>query len=184
MSERVQKILREWGIASRRECETLINQGKVKVNGVIITIGDKANPSIDRIEVDGKILSKDYRPSLFYILLNKPKDYITTCDDPQGRKTVIDLLPKSLQSGKGIHPVGRLDRNSTGALLLTNDGELTLNLTHPRYHQEKTYLVTLKGNIPNEILRQWEEGFVWEGKQTLPAEITVNQRRNYRIKKV
>lgn len=176
MSERIQKILREWGIASRREAETMILQKRVKVNGIISQLGDKADAIKDTIEVDDKILSNDYRPSLFYLLLNKPKGYISTCDDPQGRKTVMDLLPSYLKSGKGIHPVGRLDRNSTGALLLTNDGSLTLSLTHPRYHLPKSYLVTLEGNIPNQIIQQWCEGFMWEGKQTLPTEITINKR--------
>ncbi|MGI0483434.1 pseudouridine synthase [Geminocystis sp. CENA526] len=182
MSERVQKILREWGVASRREAETMISQGRVKVNGVSIQLGDKADPSQDSIEIDGKIFNKNFRPSLVYLLLHKPKDYICTCDDPQGRKTVMDLLPPELAQGKGLHPVGRLDRNSTGALLLTNDGELTLNLTHPRYHLEKIYVVTVKGNIPNKIIQQWSEGFMWEGKQTLPAEITVIQRHNNQTK--
>ncbi|MBL1210643.1 pseudouridine synthase [Geminocystis sp. GBBB08] len=178
MSERVQKILREWGIASRREAETMIVEGRVKVNGVNIQLGDKANVARDTIEVDGKILSSDYRPRLVYFLLNKPKGYISTCDDPQGRKTVMDLLPSYLKSGKGIHPVGRLDRNSTGALLLTNDGSLTVKLTHPSYDLPKTYLVTLEGNIPNKIIEQWVQGFMWEGKQTLPTEITINKRSN------
>lgn len=182
MTERVQKILREWGIASRREAETMISQGRVKVNGVNIELGDKANPLRDTIEIDGKILNKNIRPSLVYVLLNKPKDYICTCDDPEGRKTVMDLLPSQLKSGRGLHPVGRLDRNSTGALLLTNDGELTLKLTHPRYHLEKIYLVTVKGNITNKIIQQWSEGFIWEGKQTLPAQITVLQRQNNQTK--
>lgn len=178
MSERIQKILREWGIASRREAEAMIIQGRVKVNGIMTQLGDKADAMKDKIEVDGKILSNNFRPRLVYLLLNKPKGYISTCDDPQGRKTVMDLLPSHLKLGKGIHPVGRLDRNSTGALLLTNDGSLTVSLTHPRYDLPKTYLVTLEGNIPNKIVQQWEEGFMWEGKQTLPTEITINKRSN------
>lgn len=176
MSERIQKILREWGIASRREAETMITDGRVKVNRVISQLGDKADVAKDIIQVDGKILSNDYRPRLVYLLLNKPKGYISTCNDPEGRKTVMDLLPPRLKSGKGIHPVGRLDRNSTGALLLTNDGSLTVSLTHPRYDLPKTYLVTLEGNIPNKIVQQWAEGFMWEGKQTLPTEIIINKR--------
>ena len=86
------------------------------------------------------------------------------------------MLPANLQQGKGIHPVGRLDRNSTGALLLTNDGALTMALTHPRYHQPKTYLVTLEGSMDDEKLQTWAEGFMWEGKQTLPADIILNER--------
>lgn len=174
--ERVQKILREWGVASRREGEKMILEGRVKVNGITAKLGARADAQRDKIEVDGKILSPKQKPSLVYLLLNKPKGYICTCDDPHQRKTVMDLLPSELKSGCGIHPVGRLDRNSTGALILTNDGALTVHLTHPRYAHEKTYLVTLKGKIPDRLLKKWAEGFMWEGKKTLPAEITVNYR--------
>jgi pseudouridine synthase len=177
MSERVQKILREWGIASRREAETMILAGKVKVNGIQVQLGDKANAQFDKIEVDGKVITDKQKPNLVYILLNKPKDVICTCEDPRNRKTVLDFLSPELRLGKGIHPIGRLDRNSTGALLLTNDGGLTLSLSHPRYHLPKTYLVSLAGNIPNNILKSWAEGFIWEGKLTLPADIEVIKRQ-------
>ncbi len=177
MSERVQKILRQWGIASRREAETMILADRVKVNGIQVRLGDKANAQTDRIEVDGQIITDKQKPDLVYILLNKPKGVISTCEDPKNRKTVLDLLSPELRSGQGIHPVGRLDRNSTGALLLTNDGSLTLSLTHPRYHLPKTYLVGLKGNIPDVILQKWAEGFIWEGKRTLPADIIIKQRQ-------
>ena len=176
MSERIQKILRSWGIASRREAERMILAGRVTVNGVPCKLGDKADPYQDKIAVDNQELTNRYRPKLVYVLLNKPKGYICTCDDPRGRKTVLDLLPSNLQKGKGIHPVGRLDRNSTGALILTNDGALTMALTHPRYHQPKTYLVTLQGSMDDEKLQTWAKGFLWEGKQTLPADIFLNER--------
>ena len=91
-------------------------------------------------------------------------------------------MPPNLQKGKGIHPVGRLDRNSTGALILTNDGALTMALTHPRYHQPKTYLVTLEGSMDDEKLQAWAEGFLWEGKQTLPADIILNERSSKQTK--
>lgn len=174
--ERVQKILREWGIASRREGERMILEGRIKVNGVTVKLGDQADVQRDKIEVDGKKLSPKQKPSLIYLLINKPKDYISTCDDPRQRKTVMDLLPSELKSGYGIHPVGRLDRNSTGALILTNDGALTVHLTHPRYCHPKTYLVTLKGRMPDKIIQKWAKGFMWEGKKTLPADITINYR--------
>jgi pseudouridine synthase len=177
MSERIQKILREWGVASRRQAESLIREGRVKVNGIQVQLGDKANGKIDKIELDGQLITGKQKPNLVYILMNKPKGVICTCEDPQNRKTVLDLLSPELRSGQGIHLVGRLDRNSTGALLLTNDGLLTLNLTHPRYHLPKTYLVRLKGNIPDAMLQTWAEGFVWEGKQTLPADIIIKQRQ-------
>ena len=182
MSERIQKVLRTWGIASRREAEKMILAGRVKVNGVPCKLGDKADPYRDKIAVDNKELTNRYRPKLVYLLLHKPKGYICTCDDPKGRKTVLDLLPPKLQKGKGIHPVGRLDRNSTGALILTNDGSLTMALTHPRYHQPKTYLVTLQGSMDNDKLQTWSEGFVWEGKKTLPADIFLNERSSKHTK--
>lgn len=174
--ERVQKILREWGIASRREGERMILEGRVKVNGVTVKLGDQANAQRDKIEIDGKIFSPKQKPSLVYLLLNKPKGYICTCNDPRQRKTVLDLLPSQLRSGYGIHPVGRLDRNSTGALILTNDGALTVSLTHPRYHHPKTYLVTLKGKMPDRLVQKWRDGFLWEGKKTLPADIIIYDR--------
>ena len=176
MSERIQKILRSWGIASRREAEKIILAGRVTVNGEVCKLGDKGDPYQDKITVDNQELTSRYRPKLVYLLLNKPKDYICTCDDPKQRKTVLDLLPEKFQKDKGIHPVGRLDRNSTGALILTNDGALTMTLTHPRYHLPKTYLVTLKGSIDDEKLQQWAEGLMLEGKKTLPADIILNER--------
>ena len=182
MSERIQKILRSWGIASRREAEKMIVAGRVKVNGKVCSLGDKADPYQDKIAVDNQELTSRYRPKLVYFLVNKPKGYICTCDDPKNRKTVLDLLPEKFQKGKGIHPVGRLDRNSTGALILTNDGALTMALTHPRYHLPKTYLVTLKGSIDDDKLQQWAEGLILEGKQTLPADIILNERNSKHTK--
>lgn len=176
MPERVQKILSQWGIASRREGEEMIRQGRVKVNGEIIKLGATADPLHDTIEVDGKPLTLNSRPSLVYLLLHKPRGYICSCSDPLGRKTVINLLPKKLQKGYGIHPVGRLDRDTTGALILTNDGALTNGLTHPRYHLPKTYLVRLRGYFPDELIEKWRRGFLWEGKQTLPATIKIIHR--------
>ncbi|AFZ46847.1 ribosomal large subunit pseudouridine synthase B [Cyanobacterium stanieri PCC 7202] len=176
MVDRVQKILREWGVASRREAERMILAGKVKVNGHIIALGDKANPARDKIEVEGKVLSRRNRPQLVYILLNKPRGVISTCDDPKKRETVLDLLNPELQLGQGIHPVGRLDRDSTGALILSNDGDFTLSLTHPRYHLPKTYQVWLRGSMPDDVIKKWSDGFMWEGKQTLPAPIVVKKR--------
>ena len=171
MVERVQKILSQWGVASRRRAEDMIMAGRVKLNGKIVTLGDKADPSCDRLEVDGKLIQPDQRPQLIYILLNKPVGVVSTCDDPQNRSIVLDLLPKKLTQGTGIHPVGRLDFNSSGALLLTNDGDLTLKLTHPRYHLPKTYEVLVKGHPREETLQQWREGVMLMGKRTLPAEV-------------
>jgi pseudouridine synthase len=171
MKQRVQKILRDWGIASRREAEKMIIEGRITINEKLVKLGDQAEPKKDKIKIDGKILKK--RPILTYILLNKPKGVISTCNDPQNRKTVIDLLESELKLGQGIHPIGRLDQDSTGALLLTNDGQLTLNLTHPRYHLPKTYEVWVKGNPSESVLEKWRQGVILEGKLTLPANITV-----------
>ena len=166
MEERLQKILSQWGIASRRQAEALIVAGRVQCNGVVVSLGAKADLEIDKISVDGKLLQPQFRPKLIYLLLNKPKGVVSTCDDPQGRKTVIDLLPKNLQIGMGIHPVGRLDVDSTGALILTNDGELTNKLTHPRHSIPKTYHVWVKGHPPETVLQQWRQGVILEGRKT------------------
>jgi len=174
MKERVQKILSQWGIASRREAEKMIQDGRVKLNGKVVELGDKADPRKDKLKVDGVVIKN--RPELTYILLNKPAGVVSTCKDPQNRKTVIDLLPPELRTGQGLHPVGRLDAASTGALLLTNDGELTMGLTHPRYHLPKTYEVWVEGNPPENILNTWREGVMLLGKKTLPAEVKVLKR--------
>ena len=166
MEERLQKILSQWGIASRRQAEALIVAGRVQCNGVVVSLGAKADLEIDKISVDGKLLQSQFRPKLIYLLLNKPKGVVSTCDDPQGRKTVIELLPKNLQIGMGIHPVGRLDVDSTGALILTNDGELTNKLTHPRHSIPKTYHVWVKGHPPETVLQQWRQGVILEGRKT------------------
>lgn len=173
MPERLQKLLSQWGIASRRHAEELILAGRVTLNGKPAQLGDKADPIRDRLLVDGKPINPVNRPRPIYLLLNKPKDVLSTCDDPRGRKTVLDLLPPDLQQGQGLHPVGRLDRNSTGALLLTNDGELTLRLTHPRYHLPKTYDVWLDGHPSDEALEQWRSGMTLDGQKTLPATLEV-----------
>lgn len=169
MQQRVQKILAQCGIASRRESENLIRAQRITINGQIAQIGDKVDPLKDTILYDGRVINQ--RPDFLYILLNKPLGVVSTCFDPQKRSTVLDLLPLELRSGQGLHPVGRLDRDSTGALLLTNDGELTLKLTHPRYHLTKTYHVWIEGHPPDSILDQWQKGILLEGKMTLPAQI-------------
>jgi 23S rRNA pseudouridine2605 synthase len=173
MTERIQKLLSQWGIASRRHAEDLILAGRVTLNGKLAQLGDKADPIHDQLLVDGKPIKPTERPRKLYLLLNKPKDVLSTCEDPKGRKTVLDLLPANLQQGQGLHPVGRLDRNSTGALLLTNDGELTLRLTHPRYHLPKTYDVWLEGHPRDEDLEQWRSGMDLDGQKTLPATLEI-----------
>ena len=172
MNERLQKILSQWGIASRREAENMILAGRVCINGVVVSqLGQKANPLQDDIEVDGVPLDAGNRPGQQYLLLNKPAGVISTCWDGRGRTTVLDLLPDTLKGSSGIHPVGRLDADSTGALLLANDGDLTFRLTHPRHSVPKTYRVWVQGSPSQEILHQWRTGVMLSGRLTLPAEV-------------
>ncbi len=178
MTERVQKILSQWGIASRRQAEQMILAGRVRLNGSLAHLGQKADPNTDRLEVDGRAITPANRPQLIYILLNKPAGVVSTCRDPRNRSTVLDLLPVELKQGQGIHPVGRLDAESTGALLLTNDGALTLSLTHPRYHLPKTYRVWVRGHPPESVLELWRQGVILSGKKTLPAQVKVLKLRS------
>jgi 23S rRNA pseudouridine2605 synthase len=171
MEERLQKILSQWGVASRRQAERLISDGRVKLNGAIATVGQKADPAIDCIEVDGTRIQGDHRPQLVYLLLNKPIGVVSTCYDPEGRSTVLDYVPEVLRQDYGLYPVGRLDTDSTGALLLTNDGDLTFWLTHPKHSVEKTYRVWVQGDLTPEGLERWRRGVVIEGRKTLPASV-------------
>lgn len=173
MPERLQKILSQWGIASRRHAEEMILAGRVRVNGNLVQLGEKADPERDRIEVDGRHLKADRRPELIYLLLHKPVGVVSTCSDPQGRPTVLDLLPPAWQQKSGIHPVGRLDADTTGALILTNDGDLTFRLLHPRYKITKTYQVWVHGQPPESVLKAWRQGVVLAGKKTLPARVKI-----------
>ncbi|MGK7937387.1 MAG: pseudouridine synthase [Xenococcaceae cyanobacterium] len=173
MAERIQKILSRWGIASRRQAEKIILAGRVKLNGRVVQLGDKADLTIDNLEVDGNKINIQNRPQLVYLLLNKPAGVVSTCDDPQNRPKVIDILPAKLREGQGIHPVGRLDFESTGALLLTNDGDLTLTLTHPSYHLPKTYRVWLDKPPNQNDLNRWRTGVMISGRKTLPAQVKV-----------
>lgn len=177
MEERLQKILSEWGIASRRQAEQMILDGRVILNGQVVHLGQKANPDLDRIEVDGVPLRPARRPQSIYLLLNKPAGVVTTCSDPGGRTTVLDLLPKPLRHGQGLHPIGRLDSESTGALLISNDGALTFGLTHPRHSIPKTYQVWLRGLPPESVLDAWRHGVVLSGRKTLPAQVRFLKQR-------
>jgi pseudouridine synthase len=171
--ERLQKIISQWGIASRREAEQMILAGRVRLNGTIAHLGQKANTDIDSIEVDGTIVKPTNRPERLYILLNKPAGIVSTCRDPQNRPTVLDILPPELREGQGLRPVGRLDADSTGALLLTNDGAIAFGLTHPRHHIAKTYQVWVAGHPPASVLQAWRKGIILLGKKTLPAQVQV-----------
>ena len=176
MSERVQKVLSQWGIASRRKAEKMILEGRIEINGQTASLGDKADLTVDVLRVDGKLIKRSERPQFIYLLLNKPPGVVSTCRDPQNRPTVIDLLAKDLKQKTGIHPVGRLDFASSGALILTNDGKLTLALTHPRYHLPKTYHVELNCSPKKKDLAMWRKGVVLDGRKTLPAKVRLIKR--------
>jgi pseudouridine synthase len=198
MEARLQKVLSQWGVASRRQAEEMIRHSRVRINGALAELGQKVDPQRDVITVDGKAITTIERPSLIYLLLNKPVGVVSTCDDPQGRTTVLDLLPKELNSGLGIHPVGRLDAESTGALILTNDGDLTYALTHPKHSIPKTYSVLVQGRVNNVVLEKWRQGVILDGRKTRQAivrivkkmptqtrlEIVLKEGRNRQIRRV
>ncbi|NJL90071.1 MAG: rRNA pseudouridine synthase [Coleofasciculaceae cyanobacterium SM2_1_6] len=171
--DRLHKILSQWGIASRRQAEIMIRSGRVHLNGAVASLGMQADPEVDRIEVDGNLVQPQARPELLYLLLNKPLGVVSTCLDERGRTTVLDLLPPEWRSHQGLHPVGRLDADSTGALILTNDGALTFRLTHPRHEIPKTYHVWVEGIPPPEILAQWRRGVLLDDRPTLPAQVKI-----------
>jgi pseudouridine synthase len=172
MPDRLQKILSRHGIASRREAEQMILAGRVVVNGNKVTeLGTKADPESDRIEVDGKLLQTN-APKFVYLLLNKPIGVMSTCDDPQGRKTVLDILPSQYRH---VYPVGRLDYNSSGALILTNNGDFANYLMHPRHHVPKTYEVWVRDIPSDRIIKQWQDGVILDGKRTIPASVNIRQ---------
>ncbi|WP_320668034.1 pseudouridine synthase [Prochlorococcus sp. MIT 1307] len=164
---RLQKILSEAGICSRRKAEALLSQNRVIINGKTAQPGDKADPKLDIIFVDN--LQVINRTEYKVILLNKPIGVISTCSDPRGRTTVLDLIPEKFR--KGLHNVGRLDLSSRGAILLTNDGDLTLQLTHPRYLHTKTYNVWVEGVPSNKAIKEWENGLILDGKLTMNASV-------------
>ena len=192
---RLQKYMADCGIASRRKSEELIKQGKVTVNGKVIKeLGTKINPNIDIIEYDGTKMTfeKDY----VYILLNKPIGYVTTVKDQFNRDSVLDLI----KSNRRLVPVGRLDMYTSGALILTNDGEFVYKVTHPKHEIEKTYTVTLKGIITNEAVENLKNGVKIEDYTTKPAklkilktdeeknisrlEITIHEGKNRQVRKM
>ena len=189
--ERLQKIIAESGYTSRRKAEELIKQGKVFVNGVkVVELGTKASFG-DIITVNGVTLQKsDY----VYFLLNKPRGVVSTAKDEKGRKTVVDLI----DTDKRIYPIGRLDYDTTGLILLTNDGELTNKLTHPKGYVEKTYIAKVSGIVTGKEIHELEEGIELEGVKTKKAraklkkidkknnksyvELTITEGRNHQVK--
>jgi 23S rRNA pseudouridine2605 synthase len=186
--ERLQKALARVGLGSRRACEELIEDGRVTINGTVARLGDRVDPEVDRVEVDGALLA--VRPDLVHYLLNKPAGVITTADDPQGRPTVVELVPAEPR----VFPVGRLDEDTEGLLLLTNDGELTHRLTHPSYGIEKEYLAHVEGRPSRGALRRLREGVELDDGVTAPAtvatvdeslvRITIHEGRNRQVRRM
>lgn len=165
---RLNKYLAMCGVASRRKADELIQQGRVTVNGQVITqLGTKINPTKDKVTIDGKPVKPQER--LVYIVLNKPKDCITTVRDEKGRRTVLDLVKVK----ERIFPVGRLDRNTTGVLLLTNDGELAYRLMHPKYKVEKAYKVAIDKPIKPEDIQKLKQGIMLDGRKTEACDVYI-----------
>ena len=162
---RLNKFLSHAGVASRREADRLIAEGRVLVNGqAVLELGTQIDPERDRVRVDGRTIRNDSKP--VYVLLNKPAGYVVTLKDPFGRQTVRALIPKLKAR---VFPVGRLDVDSEGLLLLTNDGELAHRLAHPRFEVKKTYVVRVKGVPDRESLLRLEQGLPIDGRKTAPA---------------
>ena len=165
--ERLQKVLARVGIGSRRVCEDLIGEGRVRVDGEMAVLGRRVDPETALIEVDGAPVG--VRPDLVHYVLNKPAGVVTTADDPQGRPTVVGLVPDEPR----VFPVGRLDVDTEGLLLLTNDGELAHRLTHPSYGVEKEYVAEVEGLPPRAVLRRLREGVELDDGPTAPARATL-----------
>lgn len=165
--ERLQKIIAHAGFASRREAETMIREGRVTVNGRVVTeLGTRAYAGRDHIKVDGKLITR--AETHRYILLYKPREVTSTVNDPEGRTTVVDLV-KGVR--ERIYPVGRLDYQSEGLLLLTNDGDLAYKVSHPKHGSVKTYHVKVRGIPEDRIIEKLERGITIEGKRTVPCQI-------------
>lgn len=169
---RLQKHLSACGIASRRKAEELIEAGKVRVNGRIATLGDKVDPKRDKVSVRGKTVVPVTEK--VYIMVNKPRGYVTTMSDEYDRKCVNDLVK---DVGVKVFPVGRLDRDSEGLLLMTNDGELANAITHPSRHVNKTYRVTVGGTVTDEQIEKLTSGIMLDGKKTQPCDVFVVERK-------
>ena len=190
--ERLQKVLAHAGVGSRRAIEEMIVEGRVKVNGTRAELGRRIDPEKDKVEVDGSFVP--LRAELVYYLLNKPEGVVTTADDPEGRPTVLDLV----DSAERVWPVGRLDIGSEGALILTNDGDLTQRLTHPSYHVPRTYIAQVEGSVGYKVLGRLAKGIDLEDGPTQPArvgllervpggslvEITITEGRNRQVRRM
>lgn len=172
MKERLQKIIAQAGIASRRAAEKMILDGRVSINGAVVTVlGTKADLEKDEIRVEGRLISTE--TTKVYLMLNKPRGYVTTLDDPQQRPIVTDLLSGVQEK---VFPVGRLDYDSEGLLLFTNDGDFALRLQHPRFQVSKTYRVKIEGYLSNQEMRLLSEGITMEDGFFRPVYITVERK--------
>lgn len=173
---RLQKYLSQCAVASRRKSEELIASGKVKVNGKVAGLGDKVNPKRDTVTVSGKkiVSSKKH----YYIMLHKPRGFITTMEDELGRKCVAELVK---DVGARVYPVGRLDRDSEGLLIMTNDGEFANYLTHPSKHVPKTYRVTVRPDVTEDQLVAFNEGIEIDGRKTAPADAHIIEKSDNRV---
>jgi 23S rRNA pseudouridine2605 synthase len=190
---RLQKVLAEMGLASRREAEEMIRQGRVTVNGRAARIGEKVDPSLDHIKVDGRKVALP--AGKMYLLLHKPKSTVTTLEDPEGRPTVLSLVK---ERGARLFPVGRLDYDAEGFLLLTNDGDLAHRLSHPSFRIPRTYWVKVKGKPSAEAIRRLSRGISLEDGPTAPCriaalretrenawmEMTLHEGRNRQVKRM
>jgi 23S rRNA pseudouridine2605 synthase len=185
---RLQKVLAQAGLGSRRTCEDLIERRRVRVNGEVAVLGRRVDPEVDVVEVDGAQIG--VKAGLVHYLLHKPAGVITTVSDPQGRPTVVELLPAEPR----VFPVGRLDGDSEGLLLLTNDGDLTHRLTHPRFGVDKEYLVEVEGEPSRGALARLRDGVELEDGRTAPAKvaqldarllrITIHEGRNRQVRRM
>ena len=173
---RLQKYLSQCAVASRRKSEELILAGKVKVNGKVAGLGDKVSPKKDEVTVSGKkiVMNKNH----YYIMLHKPRGFVTTMEDELGRKCVAQLVK---DVGARVYPVGRLDRDSEGLLLMTNDGEFANFMTHPSKHIPKTYRVTVRPNVTEDMLTQFATGMEIDGRMTAPADAHILEKQENRV---
>mgnify|MGYP000274822872 FL=1 len=192
---RLQKIIADSGICSRRKAEELIAQGRVKINGRPCKVGNKADPIKDIVSIDGERVVFERKKTYRYIMLNKPRGYVTTMSDELDRKCVTELLDGV---DARVYPIGRLDKNSEGLLLFTNDGNFANEIMHPSKHVTKTYRVTVRPDVDDEVLVKLSEGVVIDGRKTLPCtvlvldkqpgrtvlQMTISEGRNRQIRKM
>lgn len=174
---RIQKMIADSGFCSRRKAEDLISRGRVKLNGHPVKLGDKCGFS-DLITIDGERIYMPRKKNFIYIMMNKPRGYVTTVSDELDRRCVMDLLDGV---DERVYPVGRLDRNSEGLLLFTNDGEFANSIMHPSRHIAKTYRVTVRPDINDEQLVRLSEGVEIDGRKTLPANVVVKEKQAGRV---